>query len=104
MEEQTQILQTLVSDIQGGWARVKELPDTFKSLQDNTSRLEQNVNDVRRLLLARGPGSPRLRRWGVVSDECARSLAASFILHCERSSKLDALCSVPSQRDALLDL
>ena len=104
MEEQNQILQTLVSDIQGGWARVKDLPDTIVGLQGVTSRLQQDVTDVRRLLLARGAATPRFRRSGVVSDECARSLAATFILHCEKSSKLDALCSMPSQRDALLTL
>ena len=40
---------------------------------------------------------------GLVSDDCARHLAAQFIVHCEKSDKLDALCSVPAQRDALID-
>jgi len=102
MEEQNQNLQTLVSDIQGGWARIKELPDTVKSLQDENTRLQQSITDVRRLLAARGSASPRVRRPGLVSDECARALAAAFIIHCEKSGKIDALCSVPGQRDALL--
>src|SRR5881409_3052228 len=33
--------------------------------------------------------------------DCAHNLATTFILHCERSDKLDALSSVPAQRDAL---
>jgi len=37
-----------------------------------------------------------------VSHDCARHLAAQFIAQCERSDKLDALSSVPGQRDALL--
>jgi hypothetical protein len=37
----------------------------------------------------------------VVSDDCARHLAATFIVHCERSDKLDALCSAAPQRDTL---
>jgi hypothetical protein len=39
---------------------------------------------------------------GQVSEGCARHMASAFIVHCERSDKLDALCSVPAQRDALL--
>src|SRR6185369_13963153 len=44
----------------------------------------------------------RPRGPGMVSEECARHWAAQFILHCERSDKLPALCSVPAQRDALM--
>jgi len=29
------------------------------------------------------------------SDDCARHLAAHFIMHCERSAKLEALASQP---------
>src|SRR5205814_4579324 len=36
-----------------------------------------------------------------VSDDCARKLAATFIHHCERSGKLEALSSFPAQRDLL---
>jgi hypothetical protein len=32
----------------------------------------------------------------------ANHLDASFILHCERSGKLEGLSSLPAQRDALL--
>lgn len=45
-----------------------------------------------------------MRRSGEVSDECAMAIGAHFILHCERSDKLAAFCSVPSQRDALLTM
>jgi len=37
----------------------------------------------------------------VVSEECARNVAAHFIAHCERSGKLEALTSLPAQREAL---
>jgi HK97 family phage major capsid protein len=45
----------------------------------------------------------RGRMTGQVSNDCARHLAAQFILHCHKSDKLDGLCSVPAQRDGLLD-
>lgn len=38
-----------------------------------------------------------------VSDNCARHLAAQLVMHCQRSHRLSTLCSVPSQRDALID-
>jgi HK97 family phage major capsid protein len=40
----------------------------------------------------------------MVSDECARHLAATFVAHCNRSGTLEALCSSSSQRDAMLQL
>jgi HK97 family phage major capsid protein len=38
---------------------------------------------------------------GRVSVDCARAMAAQFIAHCEKSGKLEALASVPAQRDSL---
>jgi HK97 family phage major capsid protein len=38
-----------------------------------------------------------------VSDECARQLAAQLVAHCHKSDRLSCLCSVPAQRDALVD-
>ncbi len=50
-----------------------------------------------------GTAPRRPRTPGSVTDDCARHLAAQFILHCERSDKLDALSSLPVQRDHLRD-
>jgi HK97 family phage major capsid protein len=44
-----------------------------------------------------------VRRPGSVTDDCAKHLAAHFIAHCEKSDKLDALSSLPTQRDRLRD-
>jgi len=72
-------------------------------VRDETTSLRQHVDDVRRLMAARGNRGSRMRGAGLVSDECARYLAAQFIAHCERSDKLEALCSVPAQRDTLVN-
>jgi HK97 family phage major capsid protein len=100
-QDQLTELQTVLTDIKTGWTDVKQLPAGFKALQDDHTRLEQQFTDVRRLLAARGQGAARVRANGEVSDECARQLAAHFIAHCERSGKLEALASLPAQRDAL---
>jgi len=94
-------LNTLVTDIRAGWSRVKALPDVVKNLEEENARLQQDLTTVRRSLLSRSslhaPRSP-----GRVSDDCARYLAATFIQHCDRSGKLEALASMPVQRDSLV--
>ena len=102
-EEQVKEFQAILGEVKDGWTQLKDLPAGFRSLQDDTTRLQQHVNEVRRLVAAaaRRPVQPRCA--GSVSSECARHLAAHFIVHCERSDKLDALSSLPVQRDRLRD-
>jgi HK97 family phage major capsid protein len=101
MTEQTMEIQNLLTEIKTGWSGVSGLPAEMKALREGTDRLATDLKDVRRQLASRQTVRAPRRR-GAVSDECARHLASTFILHCERSDKLDALCSVPAQRDALL--
>src|SRR5690349_16364356 len=100
-EQITNEFQTILGEIKGGWAEIKPLPATFKTLQDQTGQLQQHVTELRRLLASRAAAHPRARTPGVVSDECARHLAAQFIVQCEKSARMEALCSLPAQRDAL---
>jgi len=100
-DDQVAEFQTILTEVKGGWAELKALPATFKSFQDDTAELRQHVTDVRRLMAARGQTGSRVRTPGLVSLKCARELAAHFIAHCDRSGKLEALCSLPAQRDAL---
>jgi HK97 family phage major capsid protein len=89
--------------VKGGWAEIKALPATFKVLQDDTAQLAQQMKDVRRLMAGRVGSTSRIRAPGLVSDECARHLAAQLVAHCQKSDRLSGLCSVPAQRDALID-
>ena len=102
-EDQVKEFQTILGEVKGGWAQVKDLPATFKTLQEENAQLQQQVKDVRRLIAGRVAASPRTRAPGLVSDECARHFAAQLVAHCHKSDRLTALCSVPAQRDALLD-
>ena len=88
-------MQSLFTDIRSSWSTVSALPN-------EVATLASDLRDVRRTLAARPISDPRPRQRGQVSEDCARHIASTFILHCERSDKLDALCSVPAQRDALL--
>jgi HK97 family phage major capsid protein len=100
MIEQTAEIQSLLTEIKGGWSGVSALPAEVKALREGADKLVTDLKDVRRQLASRqGVAVPRRR--GGVSDDCARHLAATFIAHCERSDKLDALCSLGAQRDAL---
>ncbi|HWI59246.1 MAG TPA: phage major capsid protein [Bacillota bacterium] len=96
-------LSSLLTEIQGGWSEVKALPATVKTLQDQTTQLQEHLTTLRRSVVGvSGPLAPA-RTPGVVSMECARHLAAQFVAHCHKSDKLAGLCSVPAQRDLLLD-
>src|SRR2546428_5970833 len=63
-EEQVQEFQTVLGEIKGGWANVKDLPATFKTIQDETAQLGQQMKDVRRLVASRLAPSPRTRTPG----------------------------------------
>src|SRR5258706_8192010 len=102
-DEQIKEFQGILGEIKADWSEIKNLPATFKSLHDENTRLQQHMTDVRRLMAARGNLSARVRTPGLVTDECARHLAAQFVVHCEKSDKLDALCSLGSQRDTLVN-
>lgn len=94
-------LQSMLGEIRAGWAGVRALPAEFKALKDNADQFSGELREVRRSLLARG--SARASRVpGDVSDECARHMAALFIVQCERSDRLEALASAAAQRDALV--
>ena len=89
-----------LTEIRGGYAQVKDLPATIKTLEAENTRLSQQLGDVRLYLTRTTPPTQRPR--GQVTDDCARYIAATFIQHCAKSGKLEALSEVTSERDALL--
>ena len=100
-EGQVAELESVVNEIRGAWSEIRALPAEVKTLKEGTDKLSGDLREVRRGLLTRAAaGAPRPR--GGVSEECARHLAAQFIVHCERSDKLEALSSVSGQRDTLM--
>jgi HK97 family phage major capsid protein len=101
MTEQTAEIQSLLTEIKTGWSGVSALPAEVKTLREGSDKLATDIKEVRRQLALRQTiVAPR--RMGQVSEGCARHMASQFILHCERSDRLDALCSVPAQRQSLL--
>ncbi len=101
-EDQLTEFQAILGEIKGGWSELKGLPASFKTFQDDQAQLRQHLSDLRRLQAAQSGAVARTRLPGRVSEGCARHLAAAFIAHCEKSDRLEALCSVPAQRDALV--
>ncbi len=85
---------------------VAELATDTRNLKSRTDKLEQVANEQADHLVslrrARLTGSFTARRPGQVSDECARSLTASVVLHAERSGKLESFIPTASHRDSLL--
>src|SRR3954468_17055374 len=88
-------LETAVKSIADQLPRLQGLHDTVKSLGQQTSNLEQQFTELRRLNQNQRSTIAPVRP-GFVSDNCARHLAAQFVIHCERSNKLEGLSSMPS--------
>jgi HK97 family phage major capsid protein len=99
-EEQAREFQGILGELRSGWGDVRGLPATVQALQTEQGNLRDQLDQVRRCGLARFDSGTR--PVGGVSDGCARHLAAGFIAHCERSGKLEALCSSSHQRDAMM--
>jgi len=91
--------------------RFGKLDDVEKSLADQKKTLEgltTNIADIQTKALdfekksiAMFEEGPRVRIPGEVSDGCAKWFAAQFILHCEKSGKLDSLSSLANVRESL---
>jgi HK97 family phage major capsid protein len=64
------------------------------------TEMKAQFDMMRRQALELGTGAIRLP--GRVSDGCAKWYASQFILHCERSGKLEGLASEQTRRDALI--
>jgi HK97 family phage major capsid protein len=100
-EGQVAELENVVGEIRGTWSTIRGLPAQFQTLKEGTDKLSDDLREVRRGLLSKTVAHAHRPR-GRVSEECARLLAAQFIVHCERSDKLEALSSVSAQRDTLM--
>ena len=86
-----------LTEIRGGYAQVKDLPATIKTLEAENTRLSEQLSQLRLYLTRTTPPTQRPR--GQVTDDCARYIAATFIQHCAKSGKLEALSEVTSERD-----
>src|SRR6266567_7113070 len=102
-KEQVKEFATNAAELKTRLPQIETLSSSVRSLQDENAQLKQHITDVRRLLATRH-ASPATRHAGLVTDDCARYLAAQFVNHCERSGKLEALSSLPAQREALTSL
>ncbi len=98
-EEQVREFQGILGEMKGAWSELRGLPAGLRELRQENDQIKQQLGEARRAALARTVSASRA--CGSVSEACARHLAATFIAHCERSGKLEALCSVSAQRDIL---
>src|SRR5437764_15281198 len=80
---------------------VASLTTTVDKLRQENERLEAEFSKVRRLHLARTSAGYTAPSPGMVSDECASYLGATFILQCAKSGKLELLSQSSATRDAL---
>ena len=102
-EEQVREFITNAAELKTRLPQIETLSSSVKSLQDESAQMRQHVADVRRLLASRNAPAA-VRTPGLVTDDCARYLAALFIAHCEKSGRIEALCSLPVQREALTNI
>src|SRR5258708_33750898 len=68
---------------------LKSLPDSFKALADENSTLKADLGKLRKHLLSGNTGSGV--RWvgtqPFLTDDCARALAAMYVVSCYRPGK-----------------
>ena len=101
MNTSTETAESPAKDLAGVVNEIKDGISTLKVLSGEVQNLKESVQDLRRSRALNAIAHPR--KIGGVSDHCARQLAAHFILHCVRGNKLEALTSLPNQREALIN-
>lgn len=88
-----------VGDVEKAQGAQKTLLDGFTT---QLAELQAKFLELQKQNLTALTAAPTVRIPGKVSDGCAKWLAAQFILHCEKSHMLEALSSMPTQRDGLV--
>ena len=86
-EEQIQEFQGILGEIKGGWAELKKLPEILGGLKQENDGLRKDLNEVRRLMIARSACGSTTRLPGLVSDDCARHLTGIALSARLRSGK-----------------
>src|SRR5690242_11466082 len=86
-EEQVQEFQSILTEMKGGWGRLKDLPEHFASFRTENETVRKDLADVRRHLATRAAVGSGSRVRGSVSDACARHLTGIAIAARLRSGK-----------------
>ena len=105
---------TVIEEFRKGLTEIKEevtrtdqnvtgFTTSLKAVQDENERLQAELTKVRRLCLSRASAGVSAPSRGMVSNECAAHLGATFILQCAKSGKLELLSQSSATRDALLN-
>src|SRR6266446_663141 len=102
--EQLEEFNSILSEIKGGWGRVKELPDLLKRVEDENAALKLEVGKLRKSQLtgATMTGVRWVNGVPFVSDDCARALSALYLISGEKQGKLKEIVQEASRRDQLL--
>jgi hypothetical protein len=102
IETQVKDFSATAVEIETWLTALQGFPATVKSLQNQLGEATDQLTTLRRQALYHATLAQTPRLPGTVTDNCAREVAAVFILHCAKSDKLEALSSVSGQRDTLL--
>src|SRR6266446_7755041 len=102
--EQLEEFNTILSEIKGGWGRVKELPELLKRVEDENAALKLEVGKLKKSQLtgATMTGVRWVNGVPFVSDDCARALSALYLISGEKQGKLKEIVQEASRRDQLL--
>lgn len=83
---------------------VGEQKTAYEKLTTEFAETQKQFADLQRQRIASLEQGGRVRAPGTVSDACAKHLASQFILHCERSNKLEALAETAERRTQLVTI
>jgi len=93
-------IKAMESELATAKAAAAEQEKKQKEQEARIEKAETELKKVQRLVALRG--TPGVRRRGLVTEECARAIAGSVILHCARSGSLEAFITNSANRDAML--
>ena len=94
-----------LTEIKDGVAKndknVTDLNLALKAVQEEHDKQQAEMNKLRRVLAARQALNHIAPSPGMVSDDFAKYLGAKFVVHCDKSGKLELLSQSAATRDAL---
>src|SRR4051812_29044971 len=101
-EEQLLEFRTILSDVKGGWAEIKSLPNVLKTVQSDNAELKGAIGKLKKEILTLSQRTVQpIRKHEVVTHDCARHLSAIAYIGAEKYNKLSHLNA--QNRDLILN-
>ncbi len=95
-----------LSDVPGGFAALRALPEELKKEQKRNDELQGDIKKLRKSMANfQGPSGVKwIGNQPFLTDEAARAITATVVLECSRAGCLETLIKDSGQRNRILDI